>query len=110
MKRNRQSLAEDKFSDRPLLLSWFKNICEVVQYLEKHGLDSLIIDELTSDSIFVTKENQVKIAVLECAIHATLGKLNPPIGIQSSLSTEKSSGCYPKINTYPLGMILELHH
>ena len=62
------------------------------------------MDELTLDNIFVTRENVVKVAVLECVIHAYLRKSTAAFGIRFPLSTDSTrNGSHPGINTYPLG-------
>ena len=103
-KRNRQGHVGDKMADRRLIYKWYKDICEVTKYLQTMRMGKLVMDELTSDNIFLTQENRVKVAAIECAINATLNPCNGDTrtGIALSMDTSKDT-FQAQLDTYPLG-------
>ena len=104
-KRNRQGRIGDEVNDRRLIYRWYKDICEVTKYLQTIGISNLMMDELTSDNIFLTQENRVKVSVLECVINATLRSRHSTARTDVALSMDSSKGMFrPQLNTYPLGM------
>lgn len=104
-KRNRQGTVTDELTDRQMIYSWFKDICEVTKYLHDVGISDLVLDSFTSDKIFLTHENQIKVDVLECVIEQTLK--TPPASSTSEISLtidESTDIAKKRINTFPLGM------
>lgn len=93
----------DEVTDTRLIYKWFKDICEVTKYLHSLGISELVMDGLSSDNIFITHENQIKIDILECAIDIALKSASSSTGSEVSLTIDESEKDKNKLNTYPLG-------